>query len=105
MSESEIAFRPMLIEEFTPLVGRAFSADCEPKSVDIQLVEASPLRANAMAPRPPFILIFYTSPEVALVEGAYVLRCGQWGPDLISIWPTMAPPNGEPGHYYQAVFN
>ncbi|MEK6637935.1 MAG: hypothetical protein AABY88_07610 [Pseudomonadota bacterium] len=105
MSDSEIAFRAMLLDEFTPLVGHAFAADCEPQAVAITLVAATALRPNPVAPRPPFILIFHTQPEVFLVEGSYVLRCGQWGPDRISIWPTLAPPDGAPGHYYQAVFN
>lgn len=105
MTDSEIPFRPMLLEEFTPLIGLSFIADCEPKAVEIKLVEANPLRANPFALRPPFILIFYTPPEVFLVEGTYVLRCGPWGPDRITICPTIASPDGEAGHYYQSVFN
>ena len=40
-----------------------------------------------------------------LGDGSYILRCGKWGPDLISIWSTLAPVKAEPGYYYQAVFN
>lgn len=105
MSDSEPAFRPMLLEEFVPLIGHVFAADCEPNTVEVRLVEANPLRPNAIAPRPPFILIFYTPPEVFLVEGSYILRCGKWGPDRISISPTIAPPDGDAGYYFQAVFN
>ena len=105
MADSEIAFRTMLLDEFIPLVGQAFTAECEPTAVEITLIEATALRPNSMAPRPPFILIFRTPPEVFLVEGSYILRCGRWGPDRISIWPTLAPPDGAAGHYYQAVFN
>jgi hypothetical protein len=95
----------MVLEEFTPLVGRAFKADCEPNSIELTLVEASPLRDHALADRPPFILIFHTPPEVLLVDGIYVLRCGRWGPDNISLGSCLAPPNGQAGYYYQAVFN
>jgi hypothetical protein len=105
MTDSEIAFRPMLLEEFTPLIGKVFTAECEPKSVDIRLVEAYPLHDSPMASRPPFMLIFHTPIEVLLVDGSYILRCGHWGPDRISIGCAMATPDGEPGHYYQAVFN
>ncbi len=105
MPDTEVAFRPMLLEEFTPLIGRVFTADCEPKAVEITLVEAYPLRQSRMDLRPPFMLIFHTPVEVFLVEGTYTLRCGRWGPDRISIWHTMTPPDGESGQYYQAVFN
>lgn len=105
MNDPEIAFRPMILDEFTPLLGRVFTADCEPKSVKLTLVEAYPLRASLTTIRPPFILIFYTPPEVLLVDGIYALRCGSWGPDHISIGSTLAPPEADAGHYYQAVFN
>lgn len=105
MTDLPMATRPMVLEEFTPLIGCSFTADCEPKSVEITLVEANPLKANLAAPRPPFILIFHTPPEYMLGDGSYVLRCGKWGPDLISIWSTIAPAQSEPGYYYQAVFN
>jgi hypothetical protein len=105
MPDADVPFRSMLLEEFTPLVGRVFTADCEPNTVEIKLVEANPLRASPMDERPPFILIFHTPQEVFLVEGIYTLRCGRWGPGRISIGPTMAPPGASTGHYYQAVFN
>lgn len=97
--------RPMVLEEFAPLVGALFIADCEPADIEIRLVEASPLRDHSMAPRPPFILIFYTPPEYLLGDGTYTLRCGNWGPDRVTIWSTNAQPNAEAGYYYQAVFN
>lgn len=97
--------RPMVLEEFAPLVGELFTADCEPANIEIRLVEASPLRDHSMAPRPPFILIFYTPPDYMLGDGNYILRCGNWGPDRISILSTTRPPDGEAGYYYQAVFN
>jgi hypothetical protein len=105
MTDTEILHRSMLLEEFTPLIGRLFKADCEPKTLNLTLTEANALRPNPMAPRPPFILIFHSPPEAFLLEGDYVLRCGAWGPDRITIWPTIAPPNGAPGYYYQAIFN
>lgn len=95
----------MVLDEFLPLVGQQFVADCEPAPIELTLVEASPLRANAAADRPPFILIFHTPPETILADGNYRLHCGAWGPDHISIWSTPAPPAGQPGYYYQAVFN
>lgn len=105
MADETVLHRPMVLEEFLPLVGRQFIANCEPTEVEIQLIEASPLRDRGVTERPPFILIFRTSPEAMLMEGSYVLRCGKWGPDRIAIWPTLAPARAEPGYYYQAVFN
>ena len=58
MSDIEIPFRPMVLDEFLPLVGRNFMADCEPNSIEIRLVEATPLKHHAGTTRPPFILIF-----------------------------------------------
>lgn len=106
MSDNDhVPFRPMLLEEFTPLLGRAFTADCEPKSVDLTLVEAYPGRTGLKDIRPPFSLIFHTPAEILLLDGTYTLRCGKWGPDRIFITAIMAQPDADPGHYYQAVFN
>ena len=102
---NDFATRPMVLEEFEPLVGKSFIADCESAHIEIKLVEASALRDHSRTPRPPFILIFHTPPEYMLGDGSYILRCGKWGPDRISIWSTIAPANAEPGYYYQAVFN
>ena len=101
----EFATRPMVLEEFAPLVGEQFVADCEPANIEIKLVEASPLRDFGRLERPPFILIFHTPPEYMLGDGNYILRCGKWGPDRVSIWSTVPPGGAEPGYYYQAVFN
>lgn len=101
----DIATRPMVLDEFTPLVGKLFVADCEPADIEIRLVEASPLRDHSATARPPFILIFYTPPEYMLGDGSYILRCANWGPDRISIWSTSKPMNADEGYYYQAVFN
>ena len=105
MSDETVVHRPMFLEEFLPLVGQQFITHCEPAGVEIRLIEASPLRDHGITERPPFILIFHTPPEAMLVEASYVMRCGKWGPDRISIWPTLAPARSEPGYYYQAVFN
>ncbi len=95
----------MVIEEFLPLVGSHFLADCDPEPVKIKLIEATPLRPNPVVARPPFILVFHTAPDVRLLEGSYVLRCGQFGPDLVYLSSMIAPPNSDKGYYYQAVFN
>ncbi len=105
MTDQTLLPRSMVLEEFLPLVGQNFVADCDPAEIEIKLIEASPLRDHGQTERPPFILIFYTPPEYLLGDGSYILRCGKWGPDLISIWSTLAPVKAEPGYYYQAVFN
>ncbi len=105
MNDDDVASRPMVLEEFLPLVGKRFIADCTPAEVEISLVDASPLKDHGITDRPPFLLVFHTPPEIQLLDGSYLLKCGKWGPDRISIWSLIPPPNSPPGYYYQAVFN
>lgn len=105
MDDDLIASRPMVLEEFLPLVGKRFVAKCEPAEVEITLVDAMPLKDHGVADRPPFILVFHTPPEIQLLDGSYLLKCGKWGPDRISIWSLIPPARSAPGYYYQAVFN
>ncbi len=97
--------RPIHLGEFTPLVGHALMADCDPQLVALQLVEASPLINHAKLDRPPFILIFRSAPDAVLVSGSYVMRGDGFGPERIDIAQIARPLSGEPGHYYQAIFN
>ena len=97
--------RPIHLGEFTPLVGGTFMADCDPQAVTLRLVKASPLINHARLDRPPFILTFRSAPETMLVSGTYVLRGDGFGPDRIDLGQIARPLSGEPGHYYQAVFN
>lgn len=105
MTDSMPIPRPIHLGEFTPLVGGAFMADCDPRAVTLQLVEASPLVNHAKLDRPPFILTFRSAPDAMLTSGSYVLRGDGFGPDLIDLGQIARPISGEPGHYYQAVFN
>ncbi len=88
------------------MVGQVLLADCQPRPAELTLVEASPLIQRAVTERLPFILVFRSKPEVQLVEASYVLRCGEFGPELVYIIP-MGPQVGNStlGNYYQAVFN
>lgn len=95
----------MVLEEFAPLVGAAFSADCDPRPAELILVEASPLRHRGFGDRPPFILIFRSSPAVLLVSGSYALRAEGFGPAIVDILQIAPPSGATDGHYYQAVFN
>lgn len=97
--------RPMLLEEFTPFVGKLMRLDCEPRNVDITLIEASPLKEQGLTMRPPFILIFHSDAKVQLAPGIYTMRSGNFGPDLVYLESVSAPFNAAPGNYYQAVFN
>jgi hypothetical protein len=97
--------RPIALEEFAPLVGKDMLADCTPKPIELVLVEAHPLRPSAFSSRQPFVLVFRSRPEILLVSGNYVMRCGAFGPDLIYISQIAQPPGGQLGNYYQAVFN
>jgi hypothetical protein len=94
----------MTLDEFTPLVGYTFMADCDPQPVGIVLTEAYALRNDPAFERPPFILIFRSDPMAQLLGGAYVLRCGEWGPAMLDIHPVTATLGGEPGFYYQSIF-
>jgi hypothetical protein len=105
MTDQTILPRPMTIDEFEPLVGEWMLADCEPDTVKIRLIDAKPLKHHDGLDRPPFILTFYTPPQVQLIDGGYVIRCGQFGPDIIHISSLIAPHGADEGYYYQAVFN
>jgi hypothetical protein len=97
--------RPMTLDEFTPMLGQTLLADCDPKPVELQLVEAKPLPNLSGVERHPFILIFRTPPEILLVPGIYAMKCGEWGPALVYIERTMPSDPKDNGHFYQAVFN
>lgn len=97
--------RPIFLDELTPLVGQTLTADCDPRAVPLELVEASPLRNHARLDREPFILIFRSAPDAVLLSGSYVLRGQGFGPDLIDIAQIAPRTGGTPGNYYQAVFN
>lgn len=95
----------MKIEEFAPMLGQKFIADCSPKPTELKLVEVSPLKTYGSGGRQPFILVFHTPPERRLLEGDYIMRCGPFGPDHIYISDMIPPPESEAGYYYQAIFN
>lgn len=97
--------RPIHIDEFLPLRGRTLIADCEPRAVELELLEVTPLVNHAKLDRPPFILVFRSLPEAMLTTGAYVLSGNGFGPDLVHLIQITKLPNSPPGHYYQAVFN
>lgn len=105
MTDTQPLPRQIKIEEFLPLVGQTFDVHCDPKNVPLKLVEATPGRQRAFDDRPPFTLIFHSSPDILLVDGLYVVKCGNFGPDSVFIAPTIAQPGAPPGYYYQAVFN
>jgi hypothetical protein len=105
MWDPDLLPRPMTLDEFTPMVGQALLADCNPKPVELKLTAARPLPKHGPVARHPFILIFRTPPEIVLVAGIYAMRCGEWGPDLIYIEEMAAPDLTDKGHFYQAVFN
>ena len=95
----------MVLDEFLPYVGREFLADGAPATVALTLVEAKSLPDTGVADRPPFNLLFRSTPDILLVSGIYALQTGGFGPNAVYISPIIAPPRSEPGYYYQAVFN
>ena len=106
MSTKTLVPRHLEFHELEPLVGQTFLADCDPKPVPLQLVEARPVRMTGSIIRPQFTLIFRSAPSALLVAGIYTMRCGLFGPEMIYIAPTMAPIGVvEAGHYYQAAFS
>lgn len=105
MTDAKPLPRPIFLEELTPLVGKTLTADCDPRSVPLELVEATPLRNHAKLDRPPFLLIFRSAPDAVLMSGSYVMRGQGFGPDVIDISQIAPPRTRGPGHYYQAVFN
>jgi hypothetical protein len=106
MSTTDIAPRMMILAEFLPLVEQEFLLDATPDEITITLTEAYPLRPNAIADRPPFMLIFRSAADIVLLTGLYVMKAKNFGPDLIHISQTMAPPGDKSGcNFYQATFN
>ncbi|URW74898.1 hypothetical protein M9980_10010 [Sphingomonas donggukensis] len=105
MATDEILPRPMVLEEFTPLLERVFRAHCVPKDIDLTLVEAYPLKDRGLVTRPPFTLIFHSDATALLSPGIYTLRSGSFGPAAIYLEATTRMPHAPTGHYYQAVFN
>jgi hypothetical protein len=97
--------RPMVLDEFLPLIGLALDVDCAPRAVTVTLIEAYPSRHPATNGRPGFLLIFRSAPDTFLVAGSYVMQRGAFGPAAIDIAPVAPMPGAAPGHYYQAVFN
>ena len=100
-----LPLRPIHIDEFSPLVGSVLLADCAPRSVELELVSATPLVNHAKLDRPPFILILRSAINALLVSGSYMLRGKGFGPDVVDLIQIARPSAGAPGHYYQAVFN
>lgn len=107
MNDDDIIPRAIHLHEFAPMVGQVLLADCQPRPAELVLVSATPLPRHAtVIERLPFTLIFRSKPEVQLVEAAYRLRCGEWGPEFVHIIPMARPMDADiPGQYYQAVFN
>lgn len=107
MNHDEIIPRPIHLHEFAPMVGEVLLADCQPRPAELMLVSATPLPHHpTFIERLPFILIFRSKPEVQLIDAGYLLRCGEWGPELVHLIPIAQPADSdEPGHYYQAIFN
>lgn len=98
--------RPIHIEEFQPLLGRTFLADCDPKPAALILVDVQPGRQTPGVARQAFRLLFRSAPDAVLVPGMYVMKSDGFGPDIIYIERTQAPSEDfAEGHYYQAVFN
>lgn len=105
MENSTLLPRPMVIDEFLPLVGKTLQLDCDPRPAELTLIEASPGRHQGDPRRPSFILIFRSSPATLLVSGSYAMRAEGLEPAVVYI-SQIAPPAAAPeAHYYQAVFN
>lgn len=108
MSDSPLILpRPIFIEEFQPLLGQTFLADCDPKPVALTLIEVRPGRQTPGIARQAFRLLFRSGPDALLVAGMYAMKSDGFGPDIIYIERTNAPigPEGVDGYHYQAVFN
>ncbi|THD34763.1 MAG: hypothetical protein E7773_13955 [Sphingomonas sp.] len=105
MTDTQPLPRQIKIEEFLPLVDKTFEVHCDPRNVHLTLIKAIPGRQRAFDDRPPFTLIFHSTPDILLVDGLYVMKSAGFGPDSIFIAPTVAAPGAAPGYYYQAVFN
>lgn len=97
--------RHLCLADFVPLVGRTLWAECDPNAVELELMEATPLRDCGMVDRPPFILIFRSGPKALLVSATYQLHGHSFGPEPVDLIQIARPASGPPGHYYQAVFN
>ena len=104
MKSAHLSTRAIAIDEFAPMVGHSFLADCDPRVAELVLVAVHP-HDRQIIPRVSFTLVFQSASEIQLLTGMYRLRCGNFGPDIVYIEPMIPPREAPQGNYYQAVFN
>lgn len=104
MTQADLIPRAIAIDEFMPMIGQTMLADCTPHPAELLLVKVDPF-PHQFSARIPFTLVFRSSADIQLVSGMYALRCGEFGPEMVFIEPTLPPRDSAPGNYYQAVFN
>ncbi len=89
--------RRLPIEHYLPFVGKTLLAQCDPEPVPLTLVSADGAASYSVTLR--------SSPEALLVDGIYVLSAPGFGDEPVFLSSFIAPGGGEPGYYYQAIYN
>jgi hypothetical protein len=90
------------LDDFSPLVGRAFEVDFGPERVSLVLVEATELASPSAAPRSSFSLLFQGPPDPFLDQRTYSMTEESLGTLEIFLVPVGRV---EQGFLYEAVFN
>jgi len=90
------------LQTFAAAVGEEFALDLGTASMTLALVEAKPLKHQAMSMRQPFSLVFRAASPVVLPQKIYPLANATLGKNGIFLVPIGRDASGV---LYQAVFN
>lgn len=97
--------RRVPIEQFQPHVGRVLEAHCDPEHVPLVVVSVDPSLVASSFEHPAYNVLLRSAPDQLLMDGIYVLSAREFGSEPVFLSNCLAPRSGEPGYYYQVVFN
>lgn len=97
--------RRVPMEQFEPFVGRVLEAHCDPEHVPLMLVSVDPRLTASPLQQPAYSVLLRSAADQLLMDGVYVLSAAGFGREPVFLSSCLAPQGGEPGYYYQVVFN
>lgn len=97
--------RSVPMEQFQPFVGRVLEAHCDPEHVPLTVVSVDPTLALSPLQKASYNVLLRSAPDQLLMDGVYVLSAPGFGSEPVFLSACLAPMTGEPGYYYQVIFN